>query len=135
MKSKDLHSLPDEALIKAHLQAAESDAAKGSLGTTEAGKVMLEASADRKSAIAALALELWINEAFYDAGKVASALLRANQKDWTAARLVPVANAASKLNREHRQFGWFQGFPHKPLITAIEKAAASEPLSKEFRGA
>jgi hypothetical protein len=135
MKSKDLHSLPDEALIKAHLQAAESDAAKGSLGTTEAGRVMLEGSADRKSAISALALELWINESFYDAGKVASALLRTNPKEWTASHLVPVVNAASKLNREHQQFGWFQGFPHKPLITAVEKAAASEPLSMEFRGA
>jgi hypothetical protein len=132
MKSQDLHTLSDEALIKAHLQAVESDTAKGTLGSTEAGCVMLEAEADRRARLASLCLELWIQEGFHDAGKVASALLRANQKDWTAARLVGAVAAAAKLAREHPQFGWFQCFPHKPLISAVERAAASEPLPKDF---
>src|SRR5215831_5512345 len=135
MTSKELHTLSDAALIKAHLQAAESDGEKGSLNSTAAGRVMLEATAERRASIAAAAIELWIKGGSVEPGKIASALLRANQKDWTAARLVSVVEAASKLNRESPSFSGFQWFPHKPLISAIEKAAGVEPLSKEFRSA
>jgi hypothetical protein len=84
MTSKNLHTLSDEALIKAHLEAAESDGEKGSLNSTEAGRLMLEAGAERRASIAAAAIELWIGSGSVDPGKIASALLRANQKDWTA---------------------------------------------------
>ena len=133
MTSKDLPTLTDEALIRAHLQTAESDTEKGLLNSTEAGRLILEADAERRASIAAKAIELWVADAFWDTGKVASALLRANQKDWTPVRLVSVVEAASKLNREHPHFCGFQRFPHKPLISAVERAAAAEPMSKEFR--
>ena len=125
----------DEDLIKAHLQAAESEVAKTSLGSTEAGCVILEADADRRARLVARAIELWIEDGFRDAGKVASVLLRGNQKDWTAARLAGAVAAASALNRSHEQFAAFNWFPHKPLISAVEKAAEREPLSPELRAA
>jgi hypothetical protein len=135
MKLQNLLNLSDEALIKAHLQTAESDAAKGTLNSTEAGRVMIEADADRRASLAARGIELWIKEASCDAGKVSSALLRADQKAWTAARLAGVVEAAAALSRDHEHFLGFQRFPHKPLISAVEKAAARESLPAALRAA
>src|SRR5689334_21248764 len=89
-KTQDLRTLSDEELIKAHLQAAESDAAKNKLESTEAGCVIVEADADRRAAVAAAGLSLWITDEFHDAGKISSLLLRANQKEWTPSRVARV---------------------------------------------
>ena len=72
MKSENLSELPDNDLIKARLQPAESDAAKSSVASTPAGRVMLKADADRRACLAARGIELWTNEEFRDAGKVPS---------------------------------------------------------------
>jgi hypothetical protein len=134
MKKPDLRNSSDEALLKQHLQSAD-DNAKGSLNNTEAGRLMLEASAERRASLAARAIKFWIDEEYYDAGKVASALLRTNQKDWTAERLTPVVEAAACLSRENPKFGGFQWFPHKPLSAAIEKAAENGEMPENFRAA
>ncbi len=134
-KPANLLELPDEALIKAHLDAAESDAAKNSLGSTEAGRAMLEADADRKADLAVRGIELWINKNFRDAGKVASALLRSATADWSGARLARVVAAAASLERPHPQFIIFNWFPFKPLISAVEKAVAREGLPDGLRAA
>src|SRR5712691_922678 len=100
MNAKAQSGLSEEALLKAHLQAAESDAAKASLAGTEAGRFMLEAGPDRRAKLAARGIELWISDEGHDAGKVASALLRANRAEWTSTRLVKIVKAAAILNRE-----------------------------------
>jgi hypothetical protein len=135
LKTRDLRTLSDEDLIKDHLKGAPSDSAKNSLGSTEAGCVILEANADRRATIAAAGLSLWINSEFRDAGKVTSALLRANPKDWTAARLAKVVQAAAGLVRGHELFTHFNWFPYKPLISAIENAAQREGVSPDLRSA
>jgi len=135
MSTQGLHQLSDEDLIKAHLSEATTDAAKNSLRTTPAGRVMLEVDADRRAGLAAKGIALWIESKSLDAGKVASALLRANQKEWTTARLVKVVEAAAMLTRTSEQFGRFGWFPYKPLITTIEMAVQREGLSPAFRTA
>lgn len=70
MKSQHFSKLSDEALIKAHLKAAESDTAKISLGGTEAGRAMLGADPDRRASLAARGIELWIKKSSRDPGKV-----------------------------------------------------------------
>jgi len=102
------------------------------LGSTEAGCVILEANADRRATVAAAGLSLWINSESHDAGKVTSALLRANQKDWTASRLAKVVQTAAGLGRGHEQFTRFNWFPYKPLISAIESAAEREGVSPDL---
>ena len=124
----------EEALIKAHLKEIKG-AYPEKLKHTKAGAFMLAADADRRAGLAARAIGLWIKSGFHDAGKVASDLLRANPKDWTCARLVGVVEAAAALHRNHRWFGHFEWFPHRPLISAVEKAAAREPISPELRAA
>lgn len=52
MKPKDLPNLDDAALIKAHLQAAESEAAKSLLATTDPGRVLLGADPNRRAGLA-----------------------------------------------------------------------------------
>jgi hypothetical protein len=121
--------------VKAHLQAAKSDAAKSVFGSTEAGCVIQEADADRKAGIAAAGLLLWIKDEFHDAGKISSLLLRANQKDWTAPRVAKVAESAAQLDRASHHFRNFDWFPHKPLISVIEKAAEREGVPKDLRAA
>src|SRR5689334_20687877 len=90
-------ALDDDALIKAHLGAKErsDDAA---LGSSEAGRAMAGADPERRSHLAAHALKLW-SAGLGDAGKVASNLLRADGKDWTAERLVEVVEAAAAMHR------------------------------------
>jgi len=135
LKTRDFRNLSDEDLIKGHLKAAPSDSAKSSLGSTEAGCVILEANADRRANVAAAGLSLWINSEFRDAGKVTSALLRANPKDWTASRLAKVVLAAASLARGHELFTRFNWFPYKPLISAIESAAEREGVTPDLRSA
>jgi hypothetical protein len=135
LSTRDLRTLSDEELIKAHLQAAESDVEKSVFGSTEAGCVIQEADADRKARIAAAGLSLWIRDEFLDAGKISSLLLRANQKDWTASRVTKVVDAAAKLDRGNAHFTCFNWFPHKPLISAIEKAAEREGVPDDLRAA
>jgi hypothetical protein len=135
LKTQDLRTLTDEELIKTHLQSAESDAAKYTLGSTEAGCVILEADADTRAGIAAAGVRMWIRDQFLDCGKIASILLRANKKDWTAARLAQVVEAAAKLVRGSEQFMIFNWFPHKPLISAIEGAAELEGVPRGLRAA
>jgi hypothetical protein len=135
LKTHDLRNLSDEDLIKAHLKAAPSDSAKNSLGSTEAGCVILEANADRRANVAATGLSLWVNSESRDAGKVTSALLRSNLKDWTASRLAKVIQAAAGLGRGHELFTRFSWFPYKPLISAIESAAEREGVTPDLRSA
>jgi Domain of unknown function (DUF4132) len=135
LKTLDLRTLSDEELIKAHLQSAESDAAKNTLGSTEAGCVILEADADARVGIAAAGLRMWIRDEFRDAAKVTSILLRANKKDWTATRLAKVVEAAAKLARGSEHFMGFNWFPYKPLISAIEGAAELEGVPPDLRAA
>jgi hypothetical protein len=135
MKSKNLSALSDEALIKAHLQAVDDDAVKALLNSTEPGRFMLEADADRRAALAARGIELWLSGKSIDPGKVTSSLLRTHHSDWTAARLVNVVKAATVLNREHEQFAGFDWFPYKPLISALENVAADAPIPPELRTA
>jgi hypothetical protein len=135
LKTQDLRNLSDEELIQSHLKEAPSDSAKTSLGSTEAGCVILEADADRRASIAAAALSLWITSESRDAGKVASALLRMNQKDWTGSRLAKVVQTAAGLGCGHELFTRFNWFPHKPLISAVENAAEREGVPADLRSA
>jgi hypothetical protein len=149
LKTRDLRTLSDEELIKAHLQTAESADAKHSipginflsarkaqdLSGTDAGRVILEADADRRATIAAAGICLWINREFREAGKITSVLLRANQKEWTARRLAKVVEAAAKLDRSSPHFTAFNWFPFKPLISAIESVAQREGVPPELRQA
>jgi hypothetical protein len=122
--------LDDEALIKAHLQAAERsyDAA---LASSEAGRAMLAAEAERRAVLAASALELWAS-GLHDAGRVASDLLRASADDWTPARLLKIVEAAAAIERSHAEFTNYNRFPFKPLINAVEKAAVGGRLPKDL---
>ena len=81
------------------------------------------------------AIKLWRTGGFEAVGRVASELLRANAKEWTAARLVDAVEAASLLNRADEDFVRFNRFPYKPLITVVEKVSAREGLSVELRAA
>ncbi len=135
MNAQKLSDLSDAELIKAHLQAADTNAAKNMLAATEAGRVILEADADRRASLAAAGIDFAINERYYDPARITSLLLRADQKSWTPPRLARVVEAAAKLNRTDPSFAGFDRFPHKPLITAIEKAAEREGLSEELRAA
>ncbi len=130
--AKDLANLSDEALIKAHAQEA-SDCYPNGLHQTEAGRAMLAAVADRRACLAARALELWRTSGFDRVGRVASELLRTNSKEWTATHLIKCVEAASLINRADEDFAHFNRFPHKPLITAIEKAVEREKLTPELR--
>jgi len=124
----------DEALIKAHLQEIKGAYPEG-LKYTKPGREILDADADRRASIAARALELWPGSGFDSMGRVASELLRANNKDWTVAHLVRAVEAAAVLNREHADFGGFSRYPFKPLISVVEKAVERESLSAELRAA
>jgi Domain of unknown function (DUF4132) len=143
----------DEKLMRAHLQVfrdAVPDSLKdvmranpeavlhgyaGSLKDTAAGREILAADADHRAAIAALAMELWPESGGDSYGRVASELFRSNSSDWTSARLVRAVEAAAVLRRDHKAFAGFDRFPHKPLISAVEKAVGREPLSPELRAA
>src|SRR3954469_23709559 len=128
---KNFLDLADEALLKAHLDAAEG-AHTDALNTTAPGRAMLAADPDRRAALAARALALWAKWWPKNVGRVASDLLRASGKDWTAARLVKAVEAASTLDRNQSAFGGFDMFPHRPLISAVEKAAAREPIPSDL---
>lgn len=129
---KDLGQLSDDALIKAHVQEA-SDCYPNGLHQTEAGRAILAAAADRRASLVTKAIKLWRTSGFEAVGRIASELLRANTKEWTAARLVGAVGAASLLNRADEDFSQFNRFPHKPLITAVEKATEREGLSPQLR--
>src|SRR5215468_3476791 len=113
-KAAEFLSLEDEALIIAHLQAEERshDAA---LASSEAGRAILSTDAERRAGLAAHALKLWAT-GVYDAGRVASDLLRANTKEWTPERLVKVVEAAAAMHRGHELFTIYSRFPFKPQI-------------------
>src|SRR5215475_10212814 len=96
-KAAEFLSLEDEALIKAHLQAKERSH-DGALGSSEAGQAILSADAERRASLAAQALKL-CSAGLCVACRVASDLLRANGKDWTAERLVQVVEAAAAVHR------------------------------------
>src|SRR5580765_8193632 len=143
----------DEKLIRAHLRVfrdavpdrlkelmrakpeAVLHAYAGYLKDTAAGREILAADAERRAAIAARALELWPESGGDSFARVASELLRSNSSDWTQPRLVRAVEAAAVIRRDHKVFGWFDRFPHKPLISAVEKAVGREPLSPELRAA
>lgn len=127
-------SQDDEALIHAHLREIKG-AYPVRLKPSKAGSQILAADADRRAGIAARALELWIESGADSFGHIASDLLRANSQDWTSARLANVVEAAAQLHREHPAFGGFNRFPFKPLISAVEKAAAAGPLTDDLRAA
>jgi hypothetical protein len=135
LKTRDLRTISDEELIKAHLQSAESRAARSSLGSTEAGCIIREADADRRTAIAAAGISVWIKDELLDAGAITSSLLRANQKEWTAHRVAKVVEAAAKLQRSSKQFTAFNWFPHKPLMSAIKSAVEREGVPADLRAA
>ncbi len=135
MTTQEYLALADKDLIKAHMQAADGPAAKPMLAATAAGRVMLEANADRRARLAAAGLEMWIHEVGRDGGTVASVLLRADQKAWNGARLAAIVGAAAQLKREHPSFSGFSDFPYKPLITAVEKVAERDGLSADLRAA
>ena len=129
---KDLGKLSDDALIQAHVQEA-SDCYPNGLLQTEAGRAMLAAEADRRAGLVTRAIKLWRTSGFEAVGRIASELLRANTKEWTAPRLVDPVEAASLLNRADEDFVQFNRFPYKPLITAVEKAIEREGLSPQLR--
>ena len=135
MNTQNLLELSDEELINAHLQAADSGAAKGVLTETEAGRAMLEADADRRANLAAAGLQLWLREQSCDGYNVVSALLRTEPKAWTATRLIKVVEVAAQFNRLHPKFVAFQWFPHKPLMSAVEKVAEKDGLPENLRAA
>jgi hypothetical protein len=124
----------DEALIHAHLQAIRGPYPEA-LKHTDAGREILAADANRRAAIAARALELWPESGGDSFARVASELLRSNSSDWTSARLVRAVEAAALIRRDQKVFAGFARFPHKPLISAVEKAVARESLSPELRAA
>ena len=124
----------DDALIKAHLREIKG-AHRETLKGTKAGSEILAADADRRASIAARALELWPESRADSVSHVASELLRANGRDWSAARLARAVDAAAIINREHPAFAGFNWFPFKPLISAVEKAVEREPLSAELHAA
>jgi hypothetical protein len=131
---RDLANLSDDALIKAHVREASGCYPHG-LHQAEAGRAMLASDADRRARLAARALELWPTSGYEAVGRIASELLRANAKEWTGPRLVQAVEAASVINREQEDFAHFNRFPHKPLISALEKAVSREPLSSDLRAA
>lgn len=96
---------------------------------------MLQADADRRVNLTVSAIEMWIDGGHRLLGGVASQLLRAEQKSWTVARLTKIVEAAAGLNRPHPQFIGFNAFPHKPLISAVERAVETEDLSAPLRAA
>src|SRR5205823_14476306 len=78
---------------------------------------------------------LWRTPGFAGAERIGSDLLRANSNEWTGPRLAGVVEAVAALHRGHEDFAHFDRLPFKPLIGAVEKAAAREGISPELRGA
>lgn len=131
--------MTDEELIESYVTDSR-DGRVNRLKDSEAGRQILAAGPDRRSALTARALELWVGTGSTPSwtrrtplARIASELLRSTSKDWTVARLVCPVETASRLNRESEEFCGFSHFPFKALMLAVEKAVERESLSSDLQ--